>query len=199
MKNLYYESIPEIEKPMLSIHTISEHTRSEGPGERFAIWVQGCSIRCLACCNPGMLPFEGGEQIDVEALFERIIKVGVEGITLIGGEPFDQVEECGSLAEKVQGIGMGVMVFSGYAMDYLEKNEKCGRLLKHTDLLKAGPYMQELHTSKHRWIGSSNQQLIFLTERYRNHPDISEDNLQSVTIDLSDGQCTASGWPEFFK
>jgi anaerobic ribonucleoside-triphosphate reductase activating protein len=184
---------------LISINFISEYSRSEGPGERFVIWVQGCSIRCPGCCNPEMLPFESGEQIDVQSLFERIIKARVEGITLLGGEPFDQAEECGALAEKVQGNGMGVMVFSGYTMDFLAKSKKCDRLLKHTDLLKAGPYMQEQHSRKHRWIGSSNQQLIFLTDRYRNHPDIREDNFQSVTIDLTDGQCTASGWPEFFQ
>src|SRR5258708_18463055 len=66
-------------------------TDAEGPGKRFALWFQGCPMRCPGCCNPEMLPFEGGSKIPVaelEALFiEAQKRHGIEGITLLGGEP----------------------------------------------------------------------------------------------------------------
>src|SRR4051812_10819834 len=43
-------------------------TEAEGPGRRFAVWVQGCPLRCPGCCNPEMLPFEGGHEVGVDEL-----------------------------------------------------------------------------------------------------------------------------------
>src|SRR5262249_31072713 len=66
-------------------------TEAEGPGRRFALWFQGCPLRCPGCCNPEMLPFSGGTPCTVAALLDQIdgaaCTQGVEGITLLGGEP----------------------------------------------------------------------------------------------------------------
>ena len=66
-------------------------TEAEGPGKRFALWFQGCPMRCPGCCNPEMLPFEGGEKIPISRIVTDILAArrdyGIEGITLLGGEP----------------------------------------------------------------------------------------------------------------
>ncbi|HET8646986.1 MAG TPA: 4Fe-4S cluster-binding domain-containing protein, partial [Vicinamibacteria bacterium] len=66
-------------------------TEVEGPGARFALWVQGCSIRCPGCCNPHLFPARG-EVVSVDALVAEVkaVRGRIEGLTLLGGEPFDQ-------------------------------------------------------------------------------------------------------------
>src|SRR3954449_4313718 len=69
-------------------------TEAEGPGRRFALWLQGCPLRCPGCCNPAMLPFEGGEPVRVGRMVDQVSATAarsrIEGITLLGGEPMAQ-------------------------------------------------------------------------------------------------------------
>jgi anaerobic ribonucleoside-triphosphate reductase activating protein len=68
-------------------------------------------------------------------------------------------------------------------------------LLAATDLLVDGPYDHARRSSRRRWIGSDNQRTCYLTERYRGHPDITEDHTQSVHICIRHGELQLSGWP----
>ena len=36
----------------LSVAQIVRCTEAEGPGKRYALWFQGCPLRCPSCCNP---------------------------------------------------------------------------------------------------------------------------------------------------
>src|SRR5947199_3402964 len=96
-------------------------TEAEGPGRRFALWFQGCPLRCPGCCNPQMLPFEGGEEVPVSALAGLALAAadrdGVEGITLLGGEPTAQARGASALARAVRESGLSVMVFSGFTLE----------------------------------------------------------------------------------
>jgi anaerobic ribonucleoside-triphosphate reductase activating protein len=148
-------------------------TEAEGPGRRFAIWFQGCPLRCPGCCNPQMLPFQGGRAISVERLLREIAAAarqqGIEGVTLLGGEPVAQASAAAALASGVQARGLTVMLFSGYTLDELRRmsDPAVARLLGHCDLLVDGPYLRELPETQRRWIGSANQRVHFLTPRYR--------------------------------
>src|SRR5205823_8031895 len=66
-------------------------TEAEGPGWRFAVWFQGCPLRCPGCCNPEMLPFRGGRETPLGDLLAELdaatVQWDIEGITLLGGEP----------------------------------------------------------------------------------------------------------------
>src|ERR1700722_16285680 len=91
---------------VLSVAQIVPVTEAEGPGVRFALWFQGCPLRCPGCCNPEMLPFEGGERLavaDVVAQVEEATREhGVEGITLLGGEPLAHAAGGAVLARAVK-------------------------------------------------------------------------------------------------
>jgi anaerobic ribonucleoside-triphosphate reductase activating protein len=186
----------------LRVAQIVEQTEAEGPGLRFAVWVQGCPMRCPGCCNLEMLPLDrGGELLEVEALLEQINRVeGLEGLTLLGGEPFAQAASCALLAAAVQGSGLTTMVFSGYTLDQLQlaaaDDPAQARLLAATDLLVDGPYEQDHPESRRRWIGSANQQLHLLSERYTAaDPRFSEPNSVEIRLDPRTGQLTVNGWP----
>src|SRR5258708_36949124 len=96
-------------------------TEAEGPGRRFALWFQGCPLRCPGCCNPAMLPFEGGQAVRVGALVEEIHEArersAIEGITLLGGEPMAHASGALVLARAVRRLGLSVVAFSGYTLE----------------------------------------------------------------------------------
>ena len=143
-------------------------TKAEGPGTRTAIWLQGCSIECSGCINPHLWKFDGGSDSSVGELVDEILGSNVEGITLLGGEPFDQAEECSDLARQVRLAGKGVITFTGYQYEELMTSERqdWASLLSVTDLLIDGPYVKDLPESERAWVGSSNQRFLNLTSRY---------------------------------
>src|SRR5262245_43042604 len=92
----------------LPIAQIVADTEAEGPGRRFAVWVQGCPLRCAGCCNPEMLRFEGGTPTLVSELVARARSTaGIEGVSLLGGEPFAHASGCAAFARGAREAGLG--------------------------------------------------------------------------------------------
>lgn len=157
---------------------------SNGPGRRAVVWVQGCERSCPGCFNPDMQPFRENQLVAVQTLAERILAVrGIEGVTLSGGEPFAQAASLAELAERLQAAGLTVVIFTGYTFAELTAAAQPAwqRLLAAADLLVAGPYRQEL-SSRQYLLGSANQQLVFLTGKLRQHPDITADQGQTLEV-----------------
>ena len=179
---------------MMRVAQIIPRTESEGPGWRFAVWVQGCTLRCRGCCNPEMFPAEGGISEDPTALAVRAKQSNVEGISLLGGEPFEQAEACAAFAREARSLGLSVMVFSGYTLEELQTRENAADLLAACDLLVDGRFEREKLDSSRRWIGSSNQRLHFLTPRY-DAADPRFRDRQTAEIRLSRGELLMNGWP----
>jgi anaerobic ribonucleoside-triphosphate reductase activating protein len=157
----------------LQIAQIVPCTEAEGPGRRFALWLQGCPLRCPGCCNPEMLPFEGGTAVSLRDLVEQIEEAAgrdrVEGITLLGGEPLAHAAGAAALARAVRKCGLTVMVFSGYTLEEARRlpDPAVAELLALTDILVDGPYLRDQPETRRRWIGSANQRIHFLSDRYR--------------------------------
>lgn len=154
----------------LRIHRFLPFTRAEGPGNRACLWVQGCPIRCPGCFNPGTWSKDGGQEIAVEELAARIPNIDeIEGVTFLGGEPFEQAEALAELGQKVREAGLSVMTFTGYVLEDILRSSRQGwhDLLDATDLLLDGPYIRDLTDTSRPWVGSSNQRYHFLTPRYR--------------------------------
>ncbi len=155
------------------IATMVPCTEAEGPGLRFALWFQGCPLRCPGCCNPEFLPFHDGLTVTVDDLVEQIRQSrdenGIEGITLLGGEPTAHAEVASTLARSARELGLSVMTFTGYTVEELRQRDEMfvNALLDHTDILVDGPYDRTQPDTERRWIGSRNQRIHFLTPRYR--------------------------------
>lgn len=151
-------------------------TTAEGPGLRFSVWVQGCSLRCPGCCNPRMLAPGRGTRVSVAALAEELARAhaehGVDGLTVLGGEPLEQLPGVTALCERARALGLGVLVFTGLRLDEARTRPGFCALWACIDTLVDGRYdaRQPEPGPEHggrRFIGSRNQALRHRTDRYR--------------------------------
>lgn len=138
----------------------------DGPGLRYSVFVQGCSHRCKGCHNQDSQPCEGGYPLSVEQIVADVESNKlIQGVTLTGGEPFEQCAEVLDLARALSGKGYSLWIYSGYLFEDLmagRPHEKAPELLALCDVLVDGPFVQELNSYDLKWKGSSNQRVIDL-------------------------------------
>jgi len=147
-----------------------------GPGRRIGIWLQGCSIGCKDCVSKDTWARDPGRDMSVKDLLDwcqRVAAGGLDGVTLSGGEPFDQPQAMAVLLKgllqwrKRAGFNFDILCYSGYPLRSLQ--QKHARLLQQIDALIPEPFVQQLPL-QHLWRGSSNQPLVPLSplgrERY---------------------------------
>src|SRR5262245_54779405 len=126
---------------LLNIADYNPNTEAEGPGRRFAIWVQGCPIQCPGCCNPQFLAPVPRFITKADEFFHLIAvakqRHGIEGVTFLGGEPMVQARGLAALARLSRQHGLTVMVFSGYTLAQIHEMKLAGtrQLLAETDVL----------------------------------------------------------------
>ena len=134
-----------------------------GPGRRIGIWLQGCSIRCPGCISKDTWDRDQGwTTVDSVIAAVQHWMPDAQGITISGGEPFDQPDALRVLLQKLRGISGGdVLVYSGYLFNELTEWLDANSGL--VDVLISGPY-QERSDQSFRLRGSDNQALHFLTE-----------------------------------
>lgn len=135
---------------------------TDGPGFRYAIFVQGCSHHCPGCHNPHTHDPNGGELRDTAELIEAMSKDPmISGVTLSGGEPFEQAEALLPIARAAKEKGMELAAYSGYLYeDLLADNGARRALLELCDVLIDGPYIDAKRNLDIRFKGSENQRII---------------------------------------
>ena len=174
----------------LLIDRIQDRTQTLGPGLRAVVWFHGCSRKCPGCIAANMNVSTDFEQSTPSDLLGRIkSNDGIEGITMSGGEPFDQ--NIGALHRFLQGVkaetSLSVMVYTGYLMKELFENSQTRVLLGYIDILVDGPYVQSLDFGQ-LWRGSENQQIHFLTNRYASLKNVTERKGRPVDVSIVDGR-----------
>ena len=168
----------------IRMYGVVEESIVDGPGLRFSAFVQGCSHHCPGCHNRESQLHEGGYLSTVGELCERIANnASVSGVTLTGGEPFEQPEACLALARWCKTRGLSVWAYSGYCYEGIlagnvpgHKSQACRgnaarcaarALLDVCDVLVDGPFVMEKRSYDLHWKGSSNQRVIDLVETRR--------------------------------
>lgn len=154
---------------MIDVYKIIENTSVEGPGLRFCIWTQGCKKHCKGCWAKDTWEFGIGKKYEIEKLFSLIKnQKNIEGVTFLGGEPFEQAEELSKLAKKIKNEKLTIVCFTGYTYEELKsKNDRfTDEFLSNIDLLIDGGFEEENFDLSRPWVGSSNQRYIFLTDTY---------------------------------
>lgn len=154
----------------LRLFALSFPVTALGPGNRLVLWVAGCGRSCPGCISPEMQPADAGREIPVPRLAERILKIDMplSGVTVSGGEPFDQSKPLALLLETLRESrpDWNVLLYTGYLLGELESREKTARLLQLADILVDGPYRCDLPQT-HPLAGSGNQRVHYLTDRGR--------------------------------
>ena len=154
---------------ILNVGHILLQSRANGPGLRAPVWVQGCSIRCTGCGNRELLSHKKRYVVDPAKLLASILfhSPNIEGVSLSGGEPFEQPSSSSMFLRKAKKQGLSTVVFTGYLYENLlnSKEQSIKLMLENTDILIDGPFQQE-NAGDFLWRGSSNQRVLFLTERY---------------------------------
>lgn len=163
----------------LQIAGIVAESIVDGPGIRYAVFVQGCPHHCPGCHNPQTHPFEGGREVTTEELFEEFRGDPIlKGITLSGGEPFCQAAPLAELARMVHTTGKDVITFTGYTWEQLAVMEDASvqALLAETDVLIDGLFLQEQKNLELRFRGSENQRVLDMKKtRQTGMPVLRED------------------------
>ena len=150
--------------PNFNIACINQCTEAEGPEKRLAIWFQGCDKRCAGCCNPELFDFRPAHIISLDKVLEIITEAreqfGIEGVTYLGGEPVLQ-QGLPELSKEIRKIGLGVILLTGKNVEELNEDLKSS-----VDLIIDGGFEIDKQDSVRNLIGSTNQRLFFVTERY---------------------------------
>ena len=138
----------------------------DGPGLRMVIFAQGCNRACPGCHNPETHNVNGGSEANVTEIFASArANPLLRGLTFSGGEPFLQAPAFAALARLARGAGFDVFTYTGYTIEeILERKEGADdgfrELLRLTDILVDGPYIEALRTLDAPYRGSSNQRVI---------------------------------------
>lgn len=141
----------------------------DGPGYRTAIFTQGCPHHCLGCHNPESHDPDGGTEWTLDAVEAKFTgNPLLDGITLSGGEPFQQPAACAELARRAHAKGLNVWTFTGYLYDQLlqkaEADPAIAELLLQTDVLVDGPFLLDQRSLELLYKGSKNQRTIDLNK-----------------------------------
>lgn len=184
---------------ILNISGFVERSRVNGPGTRFVLWAQGCSIGCKECFNPHTWDASPKNLISVNDMAKKILDTpGIDGVSFTGGEPFEQASALANLGHLLWQKELTVVTFTGYTLEQLkqENREDWNALLACTDLLIDGPYLHALETNV-LWRGSSNQKLHFLTDRLAHQTENYPEGERQVEVHISpDGKVLVTGFPE---
>jgi len=158
--------------PVARIHAVEPRSRANGPGVRFVVWFQGCTLGCPGCFNPathaaepggGMPP---GTPIDeLAAAMAASRATGATGLSLSGGEPLQQPAAARALLEAARALGMSTLAFSGYTLEEIRGLPGGPDVLAQLDVLIDGRYVagERLATGLR---GSANQRIQLLTDRH---------------------------------
>lgn len=146
-------------------HNIDHCDMLNGEGIRVSLWVSGCSLHCKGCQNPQTWCFNSGIPFDKDALnelYDALDKPYIQGLTLTGGNPIDNIPEilhiCRMVKEKFP--SKDIWLYSGYTFEQLQESQIAMYVLEYIDVLVDGPYIEEQRDITLPWRGSRNQRVI---------------------------------------
>lgn len=137
----------------------------DGPGIRFTIFTQGCPHHCPGCQNPQTHDFNGGMITDTAVIIDKIKENPLlDGVTFSGGEPFCQCLPLCEIAKEVKNSGLNIVTFTGFTFEQLlekaDADNMYMELLKYTDILIDGRFIEEQKSMEASFRGSLNQRII---------------------------------------
>ena len=163
--------------PSLRVAGYYHNSLIEGPGRRSCLLVSGCTLACVGCWVPVLHAPAGGVRVPVDRLAAALLDPAFErdGVSILGGEPFQQPEGLLGLVRALRARGCAhILAYSGYTYERLRRlavrQPATGAVLDEIQVLIDGPYVEALANEAGPWTGSGNQRVIDLeTTRRRKH------------------------------
>ena len=148
---------------------IKEYDIANGPGVRVTLFVSGCTHHCKGCFNEMTWDFHYGREFN-EEVEEKILNAlkpsYIAGLTLLGGEPMEYVNQQGVLPllrkVKEKYPDKTIWCYTGFTYEEILADERLSRILPYLDTLVDGPFIEELRNPDLPFRGSSNQRIISL-------------------------------------
>lgn len=139
---------------------------SNGPGVRTSLFVSGCTHDCAGCFNRQYKDFTYGSRWSKEVeddFFEHLKNPNLRGVTILGGEPLDQIHD-NDLLRLLQRINqetrLNVWLYSGYTYEEILLHPLRRALIEWVDVLVDGRFEIKQKDLRLRFRGSSNQRII---------------------------------------
>lgn len=165
---------------------------ANGPGVRVSLFVSGCTHKCKGCFNEEAWDFKYGHEYtkkEEDKIIELLKPDYIEGITILGGEPFEYVNQKGILPLlrriRKELPKKTIWCFSGYTFDtdiledMCNKYEETKELISYIDVLVDGKFEIDKKNFKLKFRGSSNQRIINVKESLKNNKVILMDEYMS--------------------
>ncbi|TMO56522.1 4Fe-4S single cluster domain-containing protein [Pseudoalteromonas aurantia] len=167
-----------------------------GPGARFIVWLQGCTLACKGCWNKEMWSHQKKSLKNREVLLKKIIKTpNISGVTILGGEPFQQAENTLWLLEKLKKVGnLTSIIYSGYTQRELIERGFWSTIDNNADLIITGRYQQDKRDTSLYLRGSTNQKLIYTSNTQLKREDEQGDIIEIIIDEFA--KSTILGYPD---
>lgn len=181
----------------IRVHKILKSTQVEGPGKRYCIIFQGCSKHCKGCWATQTWDFNGGIEYSTQEIMNDIISTkDIEGVTFLGGEPFEQYNALLELSKEIKKLNLSTICFTGKTLEEIEHNFP--EILNYLDILIDGEFKEEEKDYSRPWVGSKNQNYHFLTNRYSQN--ILKEHKNKIEINIEkNGNINLNGMGDFEK
>ena len=150
---------------------------ANGPGVRTSLFVSGCSHHCPGCFNEIAWDFNYVKpftQDTIDSIIESLKPDYIQGLTLLGGEPFEYSNQKGllPLVRQVREVlpQKDIWCFTGFLFDkdiienMCKKWKETNELLSYIDVLVDGRFVEELKNLNLKFKGSENQRTILVNE-----------------------------------
>ena len=151
----------------MNYEKIDKCSVSNGSGVRTVLWVSGCDIHCYNCHNQQTWDFNSGIPFTDDTMQEILYDLSkpyIKGCTLSGGHPLDphNAPEVLKIVKRVKMVfpNKDIWIYSGYTWEDIIQNDTLKEILKYTDVLVDGAYIDELRDISLAFRGSSNQRII---------------------------------------
>jgi anaerobic ribonucleoside-triphosphate reductase activating protein len=174
----------------VNLHAIDPRSRANGPGVRFVVWLQGCTLGCPGCFNPTTHAPDGGRDVALADVLAQLATSGAEGLTLSGGEPLQQPAATHALLAGARALGLSTLAFSGYSLAEIRELPSGPDILALLDVLVDGRYLAGERLGR-GLRGSANQRIHLLTDRY-SLADVEATPVAEIVI-ASDGLVQLTG------
>jgi anaerobic ribonucleoside-triphosphate reductase activating protein len=138
---------------------------ANGPGVRVSLFVSGCKHYCKGCFNKDTWDFNYG-QVFTNEIEDKIIKAinnkNIRGLSLLGGEPFENVSGLFKLLLKFNQScpDKTVWCWTGFTFEQMVTDPEKRAMLNYIDVLVDGKFVEELKDIRLKHAGSSNQRVI---------------------------------------